>query len=96
MSVNVSQKHANFIERSVRAAQQLAQIYTQIVGLRSEWDSLGYSSAIVDSDFSVPSGTGQAYPYLAASDLASFYTSEGNLVTYWTSGNGTNIDKLIP
>lgn len=99
MAVDVTVKHANFIGRSVQAAQQFIQAYNLLVALRAEWDSLSYSTAIVDGDFSVKGNQGVAngfsYPYLAAADLQAFYTSEGNLVTYWTSGNGTNISKLI-
>lgn len=99
MAVDVSVKHANFIGRSVQAAQQFIQAYNLMVSLRAEWDSLAYSTGIVDSDFSVKGNQGSAngfsYPYLAAADLAAFYTSEGNLVTFWTSGNGTNISRLV-
>lgn len=95
MAVDVTKKHANFIGRSVQAAQDFVASYNKMVALRTEWDSLAYSTGIVDSDFTVVSG-GLSYPYLAAADLQAFYTSQGNLVTFWTSGNGTNIEKLVP
>lgn len=95
MAVNVTFKHVNFIGRSVQAAQDFIAAYNKMVALRAEWDSLGYVSGIVDSDFSVVSG-GLSYPYLAAADLQAFYTSQANLVTFWNSGNGTNIEKLVP
>lgn len=90
MAANLQPKHASFISRSVTVAQQINAAYVAWVGLREEWDSQGYVTGIVDSDFTL----GNAY--LTASDLQSFYTSEGNMVTYWASGNGTNVTKLIP
>ncbi len=97
MAISNATKHANFIARSVSAAQAFIQAYNQLVGLRAEWDSLNYVSAIVDADFSVASGSsGTGYPYLNAAALQSFYVSEGNLATFWSSGNGTNISNLVP
>jgi hypothetical protein len=87
---NLQPKHANFITRSVALSQQINAAYVAWVGLREEWDSQGYSTGIVDQDFTGPNS------YLVAADLALFYTSQGNMVTYWGAGNGTNITKLIP
>jgi hypothetical protein len=90
MAVNVQPKHANFISRSVGAAEKFKAAYDVMVSLREEWDSLDYSTAIVDEDF-----TG-SLAYLTAADVQAFYTSQGNLVAFWGAGNGTNISKLIP
>ena len=90
MAVNLQPKHANFITRSVTAAQKFVDSYNAMVSLRAEWDALGYSTGIIDADF-----TGNN-AYIASADLQAFYTSQGNLVTFWGSGNGTNISKLIP
>lgn len=90
MAVNPQPKHANFISRSTTAAQHLVDTYNEMVGLREEWDSLGYSTAITDADF-----TG-GLAYLDAAMLAAFFTSQANLVSFWTAGNGTNICALVP
>jgi acetyl-CoA carboxylase beta subunit len=87
---SVQVKHLNFITRSVAAAQNFKAAYDAMVALRAEWDSLAYTTAIVNSDF-----TGGSV-YMVAADLQAFYTAQGNLVTYWAAGNGTNISALIP
>lgn len=93
MAVDLQPKHSNFISRSVTAAQQFKTVYDSMVALRSEWDALGYASggtAIVDGDF-----VGNNI-HLNAADLGAFYTSQGNLATYWGAGNSTNVCKMIP
>jgi hypothetical protein len=90
MAVNLSGKHASFINRSITAAVQLKAAYDQMLELREEWDSLAYSTGITDADF-VSNNV-----FLNAAMLQAFYVSQGNLVTFWTSGNGTNICNMIP
>ena len=87
---DVQQKHTNFIQRSVLIAQQFKDAYDAWVALRAEWDALDYTDAITDADC-----TG-ALAHLTAAQVQAFYTSQGNLVTYWTTGNATNICALIP
>jgi len=103
MAIDATKKHANFIQRSVKAAQQFKASYDRMVGLRAEWDSMDYGHVITDGDFSVvadpdsePPFQGRSFPYIGLTELTAFYTSEGNLVTFWTSGNGTNISRILP
>ena len=93
MAANLTAKHANFISRSVALSQQINQMYTAWAGLREEYDSQAYGTggtAIPDEDFTGPNG------HITAADLTAFYLSQSNLVTWWGSGNGTNVTKLIP
>jgi hypothetical protein len=90
MPVNTLGKHASFISRSISLAVQLKAAYDQFAALREEWDSLAYSTGITDSDFT------NANAYLNAAGIQAFYVSQGNLVTYWQAGNGTNICAMIP
>jgi hypothetical protein len=87
---NVQPKHASFVSRTITAAQQFKAAYDALAGLAAEYNALGYSSALTNSDM-----TGNLV-YLSAADVVSFYTAQGNLVTYWNSGNGTDITALIP
>lgn len=87
---NLTAKHANFISRAVALSQQINAIYTSWNGLREEWDSQDYITEIVDADFTGPNS------HIVAADLQAFFVSQANMVTYWGSGNGTNITQLLP
>ena len=90
MAVDVSGKHAMFINRSVAMAVQFKAAYDAWVALREEWDSLGYVTKITDEDFATVG------VYMDAAALQAFYVSQGNLVAYWAAGNGSNICAVVP
>lgn len=90
MAADLSDKKANFISRTVTAFVALAEARDALVALRGEWDASTYSTAIVDGDC-----TG-ANKHLTATILAAAFVSQGNLETYWTAGNNTNIEAMRP
>lgn len=90
MAVDTSGKHAAFISRSIALATQFKAAYDAWVAMREEWDSLNYITGITDADFATVG------VYMDAKTLQAFYVSQGNLVTYWTAGNGTNICAVAP
>ena len=66
---DLSSKKSNFISRYIQNTTQILDLLTELKEQRVEWDSQGYSSAIVDGDFV------GANAHLTASNLASTVTS---------------------
>ena len=90
MAVDMSGKHESFINRSVSIAVQFKAAYDAWTALREEWDELDYTNAITDADFA------EYNKHMNAVTLKAFYTSQGNLTTYWNEGNSTNISAVLP
>jgi len=90
MSVNLSGKHTTFINRAVSSAVQFKAAYDQMVALRAEWDAMAYSTGITDADFATTN------TYMNAVILGNFFTTQGNLASFWASGNGTNVCSVMP
>ena len=89
---DLAAKKANFISRYKTNVTELLNIVTELKELRTEWDSQGYSSAIVDGDFTGDNN------HLTAANLASAITSI-QAITDLLAANGnahyTNLYRVV-
>lgn len=90
---NLASKKSNFITNYATNVSTLLDTFQKLRNLRLDWDSEGYSSGIVDADFT---GTNV---YMTAAILTSAVVS-AQALTDLLGANGnahnTNLFKMIP
>lgn len=90
MAVDLTAKKSNFISAGTAAALAIKNARAALLLLTSEWNTGGYSTILADADF-IGSNS-----HMLKADLTALITSAATLETFWTSGNGTNIEKCCP
>jgi len=82
-----SQSRSDFITKTRQASSDFLKLAAEFAALRAQWDR-GMNAALLESDFI---GTHEG---LEPADIIAIMTTEGNLVTWLASGNGSNLEKV--
>jgi len=74
------------------ASQDLEGVYTRLQQLLTRYNTLG-GQTFLAAFFADPANS--SYD-LTEDQIVSIVVSIGNLVTFWTAGNGTNFSRALP
>lgn len=83
-------KHSNFVSRMVAEVGQFLETYQELQQLRAEWDALGYSSAITQTDLDGLNS------HLTPQMLADAFSSLAAIKAVMDQGHATNLYKIVP